>query len=140
MSKLKTLLDLKGESAIEIVLGKEGGAQYEAVKVVLKKDVEPKLQAYLDGLKLKEQLAKVETVELLGEVILEYVPANIKLLLANAIDGFEELKDHQRVWLYTVFLQSFHNGATGYIETYFQHRAQEIANKKRIIKSSGIIH
>jgi len=136
MTALKDILDLRGESPIEIVLGKNGPALYEEIKKVLQDKAEPVLNDYLASLKIREELQKVTTVEQLEGVEIEYMTISFKELVAGLIDGFPTLTTEQRVWLFTVFLNSFYHGAAAHITPYFNGRYEQLQNKGKIVKSS----
>ena len=125
---------MSGDTPVEIIFGKDGVTQYEAVKELLKKKVEPELSKYLKELNVQEQLKKVETIDQLSGVTVEYITDSFKELLFDTIDAVEGLADHQKVWLFATFLSSFMQGSSAFIDVFFQKRAQEIMNNKRIIK------
>jgi len=134
--KLSESLYLKGDSSIEIILDNTDGKaheRYEAVKKVLQAEVEPALQTYFNGLNIPAELAKVDTIEVLEKVEIDYMPMNIKTLIVDTIDTLE-FTEGQKLWLFAIFLQSFYQGAAARISTLFKDRAQQIMSKKRIIQ------
>ena len=136
MTLLKEILSLKEDSPIEIVLGTDGPHIYEHIKKVLQEKAEPVLNAYLASLKIREELQKVTSIEMLERVEIVYMTLEFKELVAELIDGFVELTTEQRVWLFTVFLNSFYHGAAAHITPYFNGRYEQLQNKGKIVKSS----
>lgn len=134
MSTLKDILHLEGDNTVEVVLGPDGEKQYEEVKKLLQEKFEPFLKEYLTGLKLREKLQEVNSIDDLEKVTIEYVPQSFKELLADTIDTLTQFSSAQKVWLFAVYLNSFYQGAAAYANAYFQGRAQQLANQSRIIK------
>ena len=136
MSTLKETLNLSGASPVEIILGTEGGVKYEEVKKLVQEKAEPILKEYLKGLKIKETLDKITTLEELEKVEITYITEEFKETLATTIDAVENITLQAKTWLFAVFLNSFYQGAAAHCDAFFQMKGQELANKSRLIKPS----
>ena len=134
MKTLKSILNLTGENPLQIILGKNGEAIYEAAKQLLTDEAEPALMEHLAKLNIRERLQDISTIEGLETVEIEYVPMSLKELIADTVDKLE-LTLEQKLWLFTLFLASFYNGATAHINQHFNGRAKQIQenNKPSII-------
>ncbi|RWZ86707.1 MAG: hypothetical protein EO766_13500 [Hydrotalea sp. AMD] len=138
MSKtLRNVLNLKGQNLIEVVLTSDSTStaeeKFNAVKESIVKMIEPQLKTYLTGLNLSEKLKEVDDLEILEKTTIEYIPEPFCQALADHIDAQEGFVLHQKVWLYTTFLDMFSVGARKFCNSFFVHRAQELVNKRRII-------
>lgn len=132
---LRNLVNIDGDSQIEIVLGDE---VYQSVKAAVQEKVEKPFRTYLNELNMKEQFAKLNTVEELETVKVRPFNLEMRQLLASTIDELD-IKPHQKVWVFSHFVYSFSQGAMAIIQNELGARYQQILDKDRIIKPKSKI-
>lgn len=134
---LRKVLRLEGTTSLEVILHnsetKTAQQKFDELIELMKKDIEPELQTYIDSLKLPTALATVETIEQLEAVRVDCFPVAFKEKLADYIDALPDYTLEQKVWIWDTCAGMFAQGAQKQINPYFMKRAQEIANAKRII-------
>jgi len=132
MSSVSTLLNIYGESQVEIVFNDP--SIFEAAKVHLQKTIEPKVRAYIESLNIPERLKEVTALDVLEKTEVNFMPNALREALATEIDSLTTASDVQKTWLFTHFLFTFYEASVHAVQKIFAKRAQEIANSSRIIK------